>query len=292
MKKLALLLTAVLLSLNAIALAGSEITVHGMSELLRNLGSDRVIHLAPGTYNLAEAWEAGKAGEPWIKYNALNLHHLRNLTLVGAGAGQTEFLSPFLKDDVLTLEHCQGVKIQGIKIGHVARPGGCQGDAVQIWDSEDITFLRTDIYGCGQYGLVLREVDNLQVKDSTIRNCTYGLLNMSGAHGANFTRTRFTHDGEMSLITLAQGRQELNFQDCRFVVDLQREVFVPGKETARGYASRHSLFGNLELNLASTRHLIFKDCDFSNIEETEFARLKNCGVSFPGSRSQEIGPLY
>lgn len=281
MKFLALFLTCLIWLGLMPAWAATTIDVANVRELVAQIGSHRELRLAPGTYNLGEVEQlAGQTGGGRMYNGGLLVYEVQDLTLVGSGAGQTKIISPFMESNVLTFTDCSDIQVKDLNIGHTVIPGGCQGDAVLVRDSRNLKFIRTDIYGCGQYSLTLRGVDNILVKDSKLHDSSYGLLDTTDVHKGRFVNTQFIHNGKLSAINTDQ-IVDLSFDGCRFFIDPNRKVYSYKHIPLKEYAARYSLCSQSQNTLeGSNRKLCFKNCEFSNVDPAEFALLKAEGVTF------------
>jgi hypothetical protein len=98
-----------------------------------------------------------------------------------------------------------------------------------------------DIYGCGEDGLTLRYVDQLEVKDSYIHHCTYNLLDLSEVTHTKFVGTKFVHTGHFSVLNASDKIQGLEFDNCQIRVDPTREVHTYRQGDPADYAAQYSL---------------------------------------------------
>ena len=280
MKLFAFVLSCLLFFSLTPAWAAMEIEVANVQELVAQIGSNRELRLAPGTYDLGEAMPArGKSARCTID-TGLAIYNVHDLKLVGSGAGETKIISPIVESDVLTFTECSNIQVKDLSVGHRVIPGGCQGDAVVVRDSRNVEFLRTDLYGCGQFSLTLRFVDNILVKDSKLHDCSYGLVDSYGVRNGKFVDTQFDHTGKLSAINISNVAV-MSFENCRFFIDPNRKAFsyenIPAKECVAYYSlcsKRH------KKQSLSARKLSFTKCEFSHVNLMEINLLKEEGVTF------------
>jgi hypothetical protein len=262
------------------AWAATTIDVANVQELVAQIGSHRELRLAPGTYDLGGVAQPAAQTGSRIYNGGLLIYEVQDLTLVGSGAGQTKIISPFMESNVLTFTDCADIQVKDLSVGHTVVPGGCQGDAVLVNDSRNLKFIRTDIYGCGQYSLTLRFVDNILVQDSKLHDCSYGLLDATIVHKGRFVNTQFIHNGKLSAIN-ANHAVNLSFDGCRFFIDPDRKAYSYKQIPIKEYVAHYSLCSQARNVLeASDRKLRFKHCEFSNVDPAEFGLLKSEGVTF------------
>jgi pectate lyase len=280
LKALILFITLLLIN-GSTALAAQEITVSGMVELLNSIGSDRTIYLNPGEYKLDDALGFTSRNGQNIYGRSMQIADVNNLKIIGLDPDKTKLLSPYSDSDVLIIKNCNNIELQNFSIGHVQRPKGCEGDALSIELSQSVRLDHMDVYGCGEDGLTLRNVDQLEVKDSYIHNCTYNLLDMDTVSYSKFINTRFLHDGSFSVMAAKGHIQNLTFQNCQFVVDSQRKVSASHKGTEAEYAAKYSLMAErFSKKWPLAGEVRFKDCEFDQVNPVEIEALKNQGVAF------------
>lgn len=280
MKLITLLLTCLFCFSLAPVWAAMEINVANVQELVAQIGSHRTLKLAPGTYNLGEVTQIKGQNSKRIHNGGLMIYDVNDLKLVGNGAGRTKILSPFAESDVLSFNGCSDIQVKSLSIGHRIVPQGCQGDAVYIRDCQNLEFTETDIYGCGQYSLTLRFVDNIQVKDSNLHDCSYGLIDAYMVRNGKFVDTKFVHTGKQSAIN-TNGSTEMTFENCRFFIDPNRKPFSYEGTPLKEYVAKYSLCSEPQKEqVPGTRSLTFKNCQFSHVDPVEIKLLKNEGVTF------------
>jgi hypothetical protein len=271
-KFLVLLLTLLFVS-GSTAGAVEKITVSSMVELLNSIGSDRIIFLTPGVYKLSDALGFTSRNAKNIYERRMYITGVHNLKIIATGPGKTELLSPYSDSDVLLIKDCSDLELQNFSIGHVQQPKGCEGDALRMEASEKIKFDRMDIYGCGENGLTLRYVDQLEVKDSYIHHCTYNLLDLSEVTHTKFVGTKFVHNGNFSVLNTSDKIQGLEFDNCQISVDPTRKVHTYLKGDPADYAAKYSLAAqNYDQNWWVNQQVTFKDCTFENVNPLEVTR--------------------
>ena len=285
MKKLALVLACLFYLSPVQAWAATELTITNVQELLAGLGSHRILHLAPGTYNLQGVERQTGTAVRRFHNHGLFLIDVQDLKLIGSEAAQTRIISPYAEEEVLTLHNCTDVQIEGLSIGHTTAAGGCQGDAVLVSNSSKIHFVKDDLYGCGQFALTLDNVTGLWVQDSVLHDGTYGLLNAGAVQDGHFTSTSFVHRGKLSALNLfadatAQS-PALSFTQCQFQIDPQRRAFNYEGLPVQEFITKHSLLSRpFQQPAFPVTDLAFTNCSFIQVKQAEFELLKHDGVNF------------
>lgn len=86
-----------------------------------------------------------------------------------------------------------------------------------------MTMDHMDLYGCGTYGYEARFCSSILLRDSVIRECSYGLVSATDCQNLKFLRTTFKDmETDLPLFALIRSRLELTdctFRDVRGVID-------------------------------------------------------------------------
>jgi hypothetical protein len=288
MRKFILGLLCLLFLLPVQARAETEFEVKNVPQLLAGIGSNRVVRLAPGTYNLTDMVRTTGTAARRYHNHGLFLEGLRNFKLLGSGAAKTRIVSPYETDEVLTVLDCTNIQVEGVSVGHTVQPGGCMGDAVLVSNSAGVSFVKTDLYGCGQFGLALKKVNGLVVRDSVLHDCTYGLVNAGAVRQGRFMKTRFEHKGKLAALNTFMGLDsqkplELTFENCSFNIDPARKPFSYQKTPfIRSLLSRPSDKQNFPAAGFS-----FANCRFTNVKQEELSKLQKDGAKLENCRFQD-----
>ena len=172
------------------AAAQSERTVQvsSVDGLLHAIAPDTHIELAPGDYDLSTASDYGKETESayyswfaitdWTDEGALfagaelRLKDVSNLTICGAGMGETRLLAVPRFANVLSLWNCKNIRLEGLTAGHTTQPGACSGGVVHLQACEDICIDACGLFGCGTIGVQAADCTGVEIKDCGIYECS------------------------------------------------------------------------------------------------------------------------
>lgn len=142
----------------------------------------------------------------------LVLYNIHNLTIEGVNMAtahiQTEHYGAF----VLVLESCSNVKLENLTLGHVEQ-GICMGGVVEMNNSKNCTINNCDLYGCGTYGICADNSDYCTFDNSTIRDCSYGIMILNGCSNFHFTNSKFIRNKEFDLINISNSTN-VDFTNC------------------------------------------------------------------------------
>ena len=132
-----------------------------------------------------------------------------------AASGKTvELTAEPGSSDVLRFENCSGICLENLVIGHTPEQGSCTGSVLEFNNSRDITLKSLDLYGCGAYGISCIDCTGLEAESCTIRDCSWGIMNINGCYDLSFVNCGFKNNiGYDMLETTAS---ILTFESCSF----------------------------------------------------------------------------
>jgi hypothetical protein len=194
---------------------GGSVRVKNAVELIKAIGPDRVIRLAPGRYDLTGLFTIKNRYVEWVDEfdgPCPVIKNLSGLALVGEDGAEIVIAPAY--GWVLSFETCSGIRISGLTIGHT-KPGYCLGGVLSFARCDDVEIRSCDLYGSGTYGLGLNRTVKLSVADSTLRDCTYGLATVERCEDLAFESTVFKDTGEFDLFSVTASTHLL-FRDCEF----------------------------------------------------------------------------
>ncbi len=225
-----LLLAAVMMMPSDVYAAKRTVLVNNVYDMMAALGDDTEIVLAPGRYNLS-TWKKGNAAASVIKKMEYNLYSpaglydmydmeicgYKNLTIRGrdVAAITAEIVIEEPYDTVLNFTNCKNLTLANISVGHSVEKGTCSGAVLGFKDSSYVDIKNADLYGCGTYGYEAHRSDNINVYDSVIRECTYGLVSAYECTNLRFLRTTFK-DTKTNLSLFWMRNSQLDLKDCTF----------------------------------------------------------------------------
>ena len=160
-------------------ISSGEVTVSTVDELLAAIGSDKVIILKEGEYDLTEAQDYGKStGQRYYTWShtydgyELQLQGVENLTIRGADRSTTSISARSRYANVILMYNCKNVTLENITAGHTQGAGECSGNVLVINDCSQITLRDVGLYGCGVVGIRTSECADILVVNSDIYDCS------------------------------------------------------------------------------------------------------------------------
>ncbi len=177
--------------------------VSNVEHLIAALGSRRIIVVSPGEYDLSTRFAAslptGVERRPGTGNLALvNLH---NLDIVGSADLTTKLLTSKKGGTALVLVDCERVNFTTLKIAH--EPATAEDETVPDKSMGGILSYRgtynTWLRGCELSGegvaISATTINAFVCQDSTIRDCTGGVLMSKNSKHMTFTNSKFLNNG-------------------------------------------------------------------------------------------------
>lgn len=209
------------------------VRVRSVEELLEAIRPEANIILAPGRYNLTEFlakypnpqdFDAWNEAHPYVRinevYDGLELV-VRDVTDLRVEGGSedpaaTELVVEPRYATVLGFQDCAGIELGCLTMGHTDG-GDCSGNVLDFRRCQTIRLRSLDLYGCGANGISAMEgCGDMQVSNSTIRDCTYGPFEIDGGTGEfRFTACTLSGSGTGGSYFPSES-SSLSFVGCSF----------------------------------------------------------------------------
>lgn len=226
------------------------------------IGPDRIIELDPSvTYRL----DAAKRGvsdfyywrSPLSDEHELVIRNCSTLTIRSAGPERAHVATRFEYCNTLSFEGCEGLVLEGLKVGHDPDPGGCTGGVVVIKNSKDIVIRDSLLYGCGAEGLTLEFVRGLTFEGSVIEDCNSAILTAHDARDLRFIDSKFQKNSGFSGLGF-YNTVRIQFEDCVVTENFGDERIKPRSLFSTNLTVPESViqFKGGEISLNSAHHLV------------------------------------
>lgn len=210
---------------------GKVYNVRTAEEFLNALGSNRTIRVN-SHFNLTPALASyisrnkiktvkgnncyyptsGIYVKDWGEYE-LTFYGIQNLTIEGVNVATAHIQIEHYAAFVLSFENCSNIKLKNLTLGHVEQ-GACDGGVVQMNSCSNCSITNCDLYGCGTYGICADGSDHITFSNSTIRDCSYGIMWLDGCSDVHFTGSKFIRNEEFELIGILNCAK-VDFTNCK-----------------------------------------------------------------------------
>lgn len=173
------LLTVLMLvsSIPAFAANQKVVTVDSMEEMIDAIASDTRIIIESGSY-IAPAG-IGEYGE----VRGIRVENVSNLTIEANGFVEIK-LDTGLRP-VFEVANSNNISFVGLSLGHDVPEYGCEGEGfvISLDNSQNITIDNCDLWGCGIIGVFSISSGDINVTNTTIRDCALSAIECVGMTG-------------------------------------------------------------------------------------------------------------
>lgn len=168
MKKLlcvALTLVMLISSVSAFAATQKVVTVNNMQDMVSAIASNTKIIIEAGNYVAT----AGR--DVWGNRTGIRIENIENLTIEAKGDVEIKLNIGYCP--VFEVENSKNITFIGLSLGHDVPKGSCegQGDVISVFNSQNINIDICDLWGCGIVGIWAQDSGNINVTNTTIRDC-------------------------------------------------------------------------------------------------------------------------
>jgi hypothetical protein len=249
------------------------IKVSNVQELLNAIGPDTEIVLKPGEYQLAEMEIKNEYVTVQDIYGEklFTISNLQNLVIRAEVVGKTEIITSAIYQPVIKLVNSNNVQLHGLTIGHKPNPGYCEGAVLLADNVNHLVIEKCDLYGSGTVGLEAMYSSHCKISNTTIRECTYGLLTLVDSRDMGFYNCRMIDSKDLNMVEITR-TEGLVFESVDFVNNHSGLEFGPFY-----FFNSASEFDKFTL----------KDCNFENCSSDYFASYKHA-VKFINTSPQVV----
>jgi hypothetical protein len=196
-----------------------DVTVETAQEFVNAIGSNKRILLKPGVYNLSTIEQINNADNSvtWKTVSdgkELNIQGIHNLTIEGMDSGKVEIkVSPRFAN-IMNFTNVSNITIKNIIAGHTPAPYKCDAGVLKFTNSNDISIMNSELYGCGSIGLDLKNVKRLEASNCTIDHCSLRAIQIYDSETIKFTDIKIVDHEAYSNIIMLSGSKDVIFEKC------------------------------------------------------------------------------
>lgn len=263
--------------------APEDETIHVSTagEFLESIAPGAVLELAPGVYNLTEYLrEASDELSDYVTRGFTDgwqaeIHDVDGLTIRGARDSQIEIVAEPRYSDVLCFKDSSDIKIENITFGHTIEQGNCQGAVLEFDACRNVALDRLDLYGCGTYGVAAERTAGLALKDCIIRDCSYGIIDLSSCGDAVLEGCTLKDNRGFDMLSVSDS--SVLFDGCAFTGN-EGDSFLPSYQAPGAAVSArfvHCTFDRWESRCFSEERkgfekdaIVTEDCSWSGVVES------------------------
>lgn len=245
-----------------------SVTVRTAQELCNAIADDTEIILEDGQYDLGSITDTSEyvgIFDYGFEDRTILIRNVRNLHIKAKNAGKAEIVVTYSYVPVLKLQYYQNISFSGIVMGHAINPGHCDGAVISAEGGTYLTLDNCDLYGSGTYGVEASGISYLHVRNTTIRECTRGILWLENTGDCYFTNCSMRDNTGADMVNL-NGTYNVVFDQVRF-----ENNHVPTEWGPYDFFRFENSYQAIQLN-----NCLFKNCtadyfttNSSLIEETD-----------------------
>lgn len=243
------------------------VTVSNAAELLSSIQNNRKIIAESGVYNFSDILlreiDNDHVGD---FYGAYKVENVSNLCIEAGDGGDVQFYIDEADAPVFSFEGGKNITIRGITAGHNVEPGYCSGSVLYFNNVSGIDVDNCKLYGSGTYGVEAQNSYSINVTDTDIYECTYGLVSLRDVGSVVFKNCTMRDSGDLSMIE-TNSAYDVLFEDCEFTGNkanaYDNVYFVEIGEYDR-VSFKNCSFNNNEFNAFSNREVTLENCTSDN----------------------------
>ena len=242
------------------------VTVSNAQDLLKNIANNTKIILEAGTYDFTDI-SFEELDNPYVNMEYGEYHITASNQCLEAKDGAEVLIcvaDPCIP--VLAFEYSNNVTLRGLTVGHDVEPGYCSGSVLDYSGVGGITIENCKLYGSGTYGVRANSCSFMNVTDTEIYECTYGLVSLSNINDALFKNCEMRDSEDMAMFDL-WSVYGVVFEDCKIHDN------VSSQNSEGIFVRLGDEYGDVT----------FRNCDFSNNSYTKFSdysvTLEKCSVN-------------
>lgn len=209
------------LSQRAAAQSPQEIEVRTPEEFFRAIGSNRTIKLVSSHYNLSQlspelSWSNARMEEVMDGYE-LVIFGVDNLTIEGAGSNPALIIIDATSKKVMHFRNSQNITIKNVEAGYW--PKKQDGEIFHFVSCKNVKIEKSILFGGNYNGLKATHVQNIQLINSTVKECNYSIFFLQNVIKLQAINCDFYNNGfsEYSAYMIFVNRgEEIIFQNCNF----------------------------------------------------------------------------
>ncbi|WP_316163387.1 right-handed parallel beta-helix repeat-containing protein [Bradyrhizobium sp. SZCCHNRI20481] len=191
------------------------ISIETVRALIQSVSSHRIVHVSSVEILLNDGFPLATENVRWN-----SVFDGKELVIAGVEHFEIEGDDAALLVEpqyswVITFENCRNIAITDLTLGHVSA-GYCQGGVLRFVNCNGVKVRNCDLYGSGTYGFEFENCADVDVDNTTVRDCSYGILKISNSQNITFTGCVFADNREFDLCSFFGEVEQIMFRKCSF----------------------------------------------------------------------------
>jgi len=192
----------------------------------------------------------------------LLIQNLEGLSIMGLEDRYATILSHHPFANVIWFHNCSDLDLRWLSCGHEV-PGFCTGGVLVFEECHNVTISNCDLWGCGAEGLYVTYCSGFVCKDTTIRDCTYGIMSVFNSRDVRFEDCRMHDNQELDLFNI-KNSELVRFSDCAIWNNICRGMYdskyLVNASDSQVTFERCDIFANRVEALTNDDAISFVDC--------------------------------
>ena len=243
------------------------VTVSNAKDLLKNIGNNKKIILEKGTYDLSSL-NGNTLNNKYIEYvyDGYHIKDVYNLCLEAKDGAEVYLSIDDPYSPVVSFYNSRNVAVRGITAGHNVEPGYCSGCVLHFEGVDGVNVDKCNLFGSGTYGIEANYSYDINVTDTDIYECTYGLVSLSNVGTVSFKNCTLRDSSDLSMLYI-YGSYDVLFEDCEFKnnrSDAFDSVYFVELGDYDNATFRNCAFINNQYNVFSNKEVTLENCTSDN----------------------------
>ncbi len=198
-----------------------KVSVNNVQALFEAIADDTEITLEDGRYDLGTVQGGSKfAGvydftEYGMEDRSMLIRQVRNLHIKAKNPGKAQLITSYAFVPVLRLEECRNVSLHGLSMGHDVQPGLCEGAVLVPVNCYYFAVNNCDLYGSGTFGIESDGSSFIGLYNSTVRECTRGLLYLQNSYTVHLENSTMKDSGGDHMVHI-YASNDIRFEGVQF----------------------------------------------------------------------------
>jgi len=257
------------------------VTVSNAVDLLNSIQNNRKIIVESGVYNFTEIVQREIDNNRITDlHGAYQVNNVSNLCIEAKDDADAQFCIDDPYGPVFSFEGGRNITIRGITAGHTVEPGYCSGSVLYFNNVSGIDVDHCRLYGSGTYGVEAQSSYSINVTDTDIYECTYGLVSLHDVGSVVFKNCTMRDSCDLSMIE-TDSAYDVLFEDCEFTgnrADAYDSVYFVEIGEYDHVSFKNCSFKDNVFNAFSNREVTLENCTSDN-NHAAFSDMIHSSVS-------------
>ena len=236
------LLLIVILFLGVKSYAADTVRVYNAQQLLDSIRSNRVLLLEKGRYDLSAHSNLTSISKEYetkelpiaefVSYSSgdgVTIRAVQNVKIEGATgtAEDVNIVGGRLEDYVINIFNSSKISFHNITFTHDETiDGNISGGAFKIQQSNTIKLVNCVLTGRASNGLFCWRSKDIELVNSSIKNCSYGIVDLRDSWSLKFTNCNFLDNRTCQTAWYMSGCVDVKINNCIYEGNHSRESHV------------------------------------------------------------------